>query len=152
MNIQKGTTYRFPESACLACLVDNSQIVLVEQFRTPTSRRTLELPGGVIKDGETPLQAATREFCEETGLIPGPSRFLFTLDLDLSTTIHRTHVFATTLAQGAIKSDAELRTRFLRIDDSLEMVRTGEITHAPTVAAILAICSKYYTETTTGDL
>lgn len=48
------------------------QVILVEQFRIPLGRRTIELPAGLIGDddggaGEDALSAATRELEEETG-------------------------------------------------------------------------------------
>jgi ADP-ribose pyrophosphatase len=44
-------------------------IVLVEQYRPPLGRTTLEMPAGVIDEGETPAQAAAREVLEETGFV-----------------------------------------------------------------------------------
>jgi len=41
--------------------------VLIEQYRPPIDKFIIELPAGLIDDGETPEQAATRELAEETG-------------------------------------------------------------------------------------
>ncbi|VEU34127.1 unnamed protein product [Pseudo-nitzschia multistriata] len=43
--------------------------LLVEQFRPPVGRATLEFPAGLIDAGETPEQAALRELREETGYV-----------------------------------------------------------------------------------
>jgi 8-oxo-dGTP pyrophosphatase MutT (NUDIX family) len=45
----------------------SNEIVLVKQYRYPVDAVTLELPGGVINDGEDPMLAALRETQEETG-------------------------------------------------------------------------------------
>lgn len=50
----------------MAITADN-QVVLVEQYRHGSDRVSLELPGGCIDAGETPLAAARRELEEETG-------------------------------------------------------------------------------------
>lgn len=52
--------------AVLAFTQDN-QIILVQQFRPGPQKILLELPGGSINKGETPLEAARREFLEESG-------------------------------------------------------------------------------------
>jgi 8-oxo-dGTP pyrophosphatase MutT (NUDIX family) len=43
--------------------------LLVEQFRPPVGKSTLEFPAGLIDAGETPEQAALRELKEETGYV-----------------------------------------------------------------------------------
>lgn len=140
--IQKETTYVFPESACMLATDADGALVLVEQFRDPRAERTLELPGGAVRDEETPKEAAYREFVEETGLEAGETEFLFTLDLDLSTTLHRTHVFASMTQESGAVHDAEFLVRRVLMHEALRMVNDGTITHAPTVAATLAMALK----------
>ena len=41
--------------------------LLVEQYRPPVERKTLEFPAGLIDEGETATDAALRELYEETG-------------------------------------------------------------------------------------
>jgi len=41
--------------------------VLIEQYRPPIDRFIIEMPAGLIDEGETPEQAAIRELEEETG-------------------------------------------------------------------------------------
>ena len=54
----------------LACMLDAAgRLVLVEQYRPPLGRTTLEMPAGAIEDGETPEQAVIREAIEETGYV-----------------------------------------------------------------------------------
>jgi len=43
------------------------EILLIEQFRQGTNSITLEIPGGLIENGEQPIEAARRECIEETG-------------------------------------------------------------------------------------
>jgi ADP-ribose pyrophosphatase len=57
-------------AAVILAVTDAREIVLVEQYRTPLGRRSIELPAGLIGDtgdGDTVLAAAARELAEETG-------------------------------------------------------------------------------------
>ncbi|MGE4169206.1 MAG: NUDIX hydrolase [Candidatus Margulisiibacteriota bacterium] len=44
-----------------------TEIIVVEQFRTPLGRQLFEVPAGLINPGEEPMSAAKRELAEETG-------------------------------------------------------------------------------------
>lgn len=62
--------------AAVILAVDHGHVILVEQFRVPLGRRTIEFPAGLVGDhdevaGETALTAAIRELEEETGYRAG---------------------------------------------------------------------------------
>ncbi len=65
--IFEATVFEFRDWATVVPLTRGGQVVLVRQYRHGLGQVTLELPGGIVDDGETPLQAAGRELQEETG-------------------------------------------------------------------------------------
>ena len=48
---------------------DGRALTLVRQWRHAAGRDLLELPGGTLDPGESPLQTARRELSEETGRV-----------------------------------------------------------------------------------
>ncbi|MGZ4496105.1 MAG: tRNA (adenosine(37)-N6)-threonylcarbamoyltransferase complex ATPase subunit type 1 TsaE [Nocardioides sp.] len=74
-------------------------------------RREWELPGGMIEDGESPRDAAVREFREETGLEPGDVELVGvgTVQLGHERRIEYAAVFRTTLGEtGPFAPDEEI--------------------------------------------
>jgi 8-oxo-dGTP pyrophosphatase MutT (NUDIX family) len=51
----------------IAVIKQSDEVVLVKQFRPPTSQFVVEFPAGLIDSGESAALTATRELYEETG-------------------------------------------------------------------------------------
>lgn len=68
------------EQDAVAALVMNEagQVLLIEVQRYPTATTGWELPAGVMEKGETPLETARREVCEETGYLVSEPQLLYT--------------------------------------------------------------------------
>ena len=56
-----------PDVVLVLALTEDGQAPLVRQYKHGVQTVLLELPGGFIDEGETPLDAAKRELAEETG-------------------------------------------------------------------------------------
>jgi ADP-ribose pyrophosphatase len=57
-------------------LTPRGEVVMIEQYRHGSDEVTLEIPGGMVDEGESPLEAAERELLEETGYAPREILFL----------------------------------------------------------------------------
>ena len=57
-----------PDGVIAFVLDRQGAVVLVEQYRPPLGRVTLEMPAGSLEPGESADRAVTREVLEETGL------------------------------------------------------------------------------------
>ena len=56
-----------PEFAVCGALTPEGQVLMVRQFRPGPKRWLYDMPGGMIDDGDTPLDTARKELLEETG-------------------------------------------------------------------------------------
>ncbi len=53
----------------VAAMIDwNGKLIMVKQYRNIIGKHEIDLPAGLVDEGETPLEAAIREVKEETGL------------------------------------------------------------------------------------
>jgi ADP-ribose pyrophosphatase len=48
-------------------LTPDNQVIMVRQYRHGTRQISLEVPGGLVNSGDTPLDTARKELLEETG-------------------------------------------------------------------------------------
>ncbi len=56
-------------TVAVVAMTDDDRVVLAKQFRPGPGRILLELPGGMVEEGEDVVEAAARELSEETGFV-----------------------------------------------------------------------------------
>ncbi|MDJ0621936.1 MAG: NUDIX hydrolase [Desulfocapsaceae bacterium] len=68
--------FAFSDWVNIIALTPDLQVVLVNQYRFGSGRYELEIPGGAIENGESPLGAGLRELLEETGFAGRDGRII----------------------------------------------------------------------------
>jgi len=66
----------FPEWVNVVAVTAEDEIVFIRQYRFGSGSIELEIPGGAVEKGESPLAAGERELLEETGYAGKNSRIL----------------------------------------------------------------------------
>lgn len=86
-------------------VTENQRVVLVRQYKHGIGEVLIELPGGVIDEGEnTPLEAARRELLEETGYASDEVEQLLAVSDNPTKDTNRIHFF---LARNARRVSAQ---------------------------------------------
>ncbi len=127
-------------AVCIAA-IDGNDVIMVEQYRYPIERVTLELCAGKLDSrDEEPFQAALRELREETGLIA--------LDLEYIGDYYSTpgfcdeHIYfylATEFEKTSLDLDDDefLNVKRLPLSEAVDMVMDNRIVDGKTKALLL---------------
>ncbi|MCY3646809.1 MAG: NUDIX hydrolase [Chloroflexi bacterium] len=130
-----------PGVTVLALDEPTDMVWCVWQYRPAIGRVSLELVGGGIEDGESPLDAAQRELAEEVGVAAGRWDSLGELHTGATAIVDsQAHVFlARDLKAVARGGDDvhEIAAQALPRDEVFRRATQGEITHAASVCALL---------------
>lgn len=129
-----------PGSVVILPLVEPDRVALIHNERVAVARRLIELPAGTLEPGEDPAETARRELSEETGYRAERIERLGTWFMSPGILNERMHVFlASGLTPGptALEAGEQIELLVVGWDEALDMIRSGEIADAKTVAAIL---------------
>ena len=136
----KAYVLEFDSWANVLAITKNNEAVLIRQYRHGVREICLELPGGVVDDGEDPLEGAKRELLEETGyrvgkiievgrIYPNPAIQQNTLYCYLATDVER-------VGEQDLDESEEIEVHLVPLDDLIELVRQGKFLHALNVAVL----------------
>jgi ADP-ribose pyrophosphatase len=115
-------------------------IWFVRQFRLGAMQTLIELPAGVIEDGEAAEACAAREIREEIGMAASDLRSLGQFYMTPGYCSEYMHVFlATGLYPAPLKGDTDefLNIVVIPIKEVLQMALTNQIQDGKTLAALL---------------
>lgn len=138
--LAKREIVRHSGGACVVAIDDQDHVYLVRQYRKPYDTELLELPAGKLEPGEDPLDCATRELTEETGMTaqsiewlatvyPSPGYCSETLSIYLATGL--------TYGQSNLDDGEFLSVHPYPLEEALSMVDRGDIRDAKTVVGLL---------------
>src|SRR5258706_26378 len=71
--MREAYTFACPDWVSVVPVTDDGNFVLVRQYRHGIDAPTLEVPGGIIDEGQDPAGAAIRELREENGFRGRPA-------------------------------------------------------------------------------
>jgi len=131
------------EDTCCALYVnENSEVLLVKQFRPIIGLYSIEIPGGSKHKGEPVEDAVKREFHEETGLVVKDLEFLYSFYLSVGTSDEKVHIY---LVRDIIKKSPLISSEkgvgpfWMDKIQCLKKINNGEIFDAKTIIALQSI-------------
>ncbi len=119
---------------------DLGRVLMVRQYRYAVGETLLEAPAGIMEDGEEPSETAQRELQEEVGRIAGDLRKLgeFWATPGFCNELMHAYV-ARDLRHSDLPADEDEDITVVPVPmaEALDMIRSGHIRDAKTIAALL---------------
>ena len=130
----------YPVWVNVIAITKDGQFVMERQYRHAARKISLELPCGVMEEGETPLEAAQRELLEETGFGGGQWKKLMELSPNPSAMSNTTHCFLAIgvekIAEQYLDETEELSVLFMTKEEVKRMLNENQICQALMVAPL----------------
>lgn len=142
-------------SGVIAFVLDREgAVVLVEQYRPPLGRVTLEMPAGSVDAGETLETAVAREVLEETGLVCEHWYLITSCRLALQREDVVDHFF---VGLGAHEAEGYQRTergtvRFLPRSELLDLVKSHRFDQTAALGGLYVAEKLFGIDLLTADL
>lgn len=142
-NLLDATIFEFRSWANVVALTKQGEVVLVKQYRHGVEDVLREFPGGVVEDGEVPMEGAKRELLEETGYVapqwieigkiyPNPALQTNTLYCYLALDAEKVN------GQN-LDAGEDIEVDLVPLDTLIGMAKRGEFRHALMVAVLFSL-------------
>lgn len=142
-NFLDATICEFRSWANIVAFTKNNEVVLVKQYRHGVEDVLLEFPGGVVEDGEVPINGARRELLEETGyttsniievgkIYPNPALQTNTLYCYLA-------LDAEKVTGQNLDAGEDIEVHLMPFDELVEIAKRGEFRHALMSAVLFSV-------------
>ena len=137
----RETVVRGKNAAAVLAVDNDGSLIFVRQYRHAFKEMLLEIPAGVLEEGEDAEAGVLRELEEETGKKAETLEFLCEMYPTVGYCTEKITLFiATELTEGQQKLDADefLEIEKYTLDEAVDMIYKGEIKDGKTIAAIFA--------------
>jgi ADP-ribose pyrophosphatase len=120
-------------------ITTSGEVVLIEQYRHGIEGITLEIPGGMVDDGEDAKLAANRELVEETGYVPRETILLGKSSsnpaIQDNWVYHYLAIDCEKTHEVEFDSTEHVVTKLVDLSEITPLIKSGEITHSLVIAA-----------------
>jgi ADP-ribose pyrophosphatase len=120
--------------------LSDKEVLIIKSYRHLVDSIQFEIPSGYIEDGETPMDAAIREFNEETGYNTSKILFVGEYTLDYSMFEQKGYIYA---AYDLVKKNKQelgimehIKVDALTINQLKDMLFNGKILNAASIVAL----------------
>lgn len=130
---------RHSGAAAAVPLREDGRVVLIRQFRYAAAGLIFEVPAGRLESGEKALDCARREMAEEVGQTAGRWDHLGNIWTTPGFTDEKIHLFLArdlTVVRRSPEDDEVIEVVEVPLDESMEMIRRGEICDGKTICAL----------------
>lgn len=138
--IQEREVVEHAAGAAVLALNEQGEVLLVRQPRPAVSCDLLELPAGIVDQGEDPSECARRELEEETGYIAGRVELLARFYPSPGFCTEELFVYlAENLTEGRTNHDPEEEIEIVPtpIETLVQQIARGEVLDASTIVGVL---------------
>jgi len=128
-----------PDSVTIIPVDSNGDIWFVEQYRVGSQSKLIELPAGVIDEGETPLACANREIREEIGMAAQSMDYIGAVYLAPGYVNEKNHIFlATNLVTAPLQRDDDefIATKIFSARKIDTLIQNGQLIDSKSIAAL----------------
>lgn len=141
----------YPSWINVIAITTEGKFVMVEQYRHGLDDIFIELPAGVVEDGEEPLEAAKRELLEETGFGGGTWELSTVISANPSTQTNLSYSFIATgverMSSQHLDATEDIEVKLLTPEEVKSMLQNDEIKQALMAAPLW----KYFATHPTTD-
>ena len=120
-------------------LDDIGHLLVVQQYRYAANATCLELPGGVVEQGEQPLASARRELIEETGYASDNWSYIGSMFANPARQTNRVHVFiarsVAAVQQQQLDSSEDIEHSLLSPQQVQASIEAGHFSQALHIAS-----------------
>jgi 8-oxo-dGTP pyrophosphatase MutT (NUDIX family) len=128
-------------------LTRQQEVILVRQYRHGIRQVTLEIPGGLVEQGDSPAETATRELLEETGYCASEMVLIGSVHANpaFMNNICHTYLARDISLSGGQKQDEkeDIEIVVKPLKEIPMLIKNGEITHSLILAAFYRFYMEY---------
>ncbi len=129
------------DSVNVFAITKEKKVVMIDQYRFGIGSYILELPGGLVDDGEDHQQAAKRELIEETGYTASEWHYagcVASNPVFMDSFIHHyVAVDAEKTRSTELEDGEDISVREMPMQEVVEKLQNGDFLHPHTVSGVL---------------